>query len=76
MDHRSEQVQDQRQDDEHAADPLGGEGELGVETLVLVLAEIGIAAAAGNGARQARGFTGLDGHDNNKADSQDDLNDR
>ena len=45
---KSEQVQNQRQDDEHAADPLGGEGELGVETLVLVLAEIGITAAAGN----------------------------
>ena len=73
---KSEQVQNQRQDDEHTADPLGGEGELGVEALVLVLAEVGVAAAASDGTGQTRGLPGLDRHDDDETDGQNDLNDR
>ena len=72
----SEQVQNQRQDDEHAADPFGGEGELRVEALVLVLTEVGITAAAGDGTGQTCGLAGLDRHDDDEADGQNDLNDR
>lgn len=72
----SEQVQNQRQDDKHAANPFGGEGELRVEALVLVLTEVGITAAAGDGAGQTCGLAGLDRHDDDEADGQNDLNDR
>ena len=55
---------------------FGGEGELRVETLVLVLTKVGITAAAGDGTGQTCGLAGLDRHDDDEADGQNDLNDR
>lgn len=73
---KSEQVQNQRQDDEHAADPFGGEGEFCVEALVLIFAKVSVAVTAGNRTGQTCGLAGLDRHDDDEADGQNDLNDR
>ena len=62
MREKLQHVENERQDDERSADPLGRAGELGVHALGLVLRHKGIGHAA-DGAAQAGGLAALEEHD-------------
>lgn len=67
----SEQVQSERQNHEHSADPLGSLCELGIERLAA--AHSGSTVAAGDGGRQTGALAGLHGNDRNECDSEKNL---
>jgi len=54
-------IENQRQDDESRADPLGGLGQTGVEALGLALGHKGVGHAA-DGAGEAGALAGLEQH--------------
>ena len=70
---RLEEVQNEGQDQERSADPLGCAGKLCVERLGLVLAHEAV-VAAGNGRGQTGAFAGLKRHDRDERDGENNLN--
>ena len=70
----SEQVQSERQNHEHSADPLGGAGDLGILGLGLVLAQEGLAGTADRGG-QAGVLTGLEQNSQDQGQAAQQLQD-
>ena len=70
---RVEEVQNEGQDQERSADPLGCAGKLCVERLGLVLAHEAV-VVAGNGRGQTGAFAGLERHDRDERDGENNLN--